>query len=150
MSLDPSPLDLEGSGEDAEPSERDAGAEDPPDADVDALAAELGEAIAGLPVYRAFERARAAVAADEDLQEQIAAFERRREEFAAERQQGTATREDAEELRRAQEALHADPTMAAFLQARDRLRDRLEELNRAVSDPLAVDFGGEAGGCCQD
>jgi cell fate (sporulation/competence/biofilm development) regulator YlbF (YheA/YmcA/DUF963 family) len=40
--------------------------------------------------------------------------------------------------------------MAEYLEAQSELQDRLESVNEAISDPLAVDFGGEAGGCCQD
>jgi cell fate (sporulation/competence/biofilm development) regulator YlbF (YheA/YmcA/DUF963 family) len=40
--------------------------------------------------------------------------------------------------------------MAEYLEAQAALQDRLETVNEAISEPLAVDFGGEAGGCCQD
>jgi cell fate (sporulation/competence/biofilm development) regulator YlbF (YheA/YmcA/DUF963 family) len=42
------------------------------------------------------------------------------------------------------------PKMATYLDAQEALQDRLESVNEAISEPLAVDFGGEAGGCCQD
>jgi cell fate (sporulation/competence/biofilm development) regulator YlbF (YheA/YmcA/DUF963 family) len=40
--------------------------------------------------------------------------------------------------------------MREFLDAQDALSETLEAVNEAISEPLAVDFGGEAGGCCQD
>jgi cell fate (sporulation/competence/biofilm development) regulator YlbF (YheA/YmcA/DUF963 family) len=40
--------------------------------------------------------------------------------------------------------------MAEYLEAQAALQERLETVNEAISEPLAVDFGGEAGGCCQD
>jgi len=118
--------------------------------DVDALARELGAAIAELPVYEAFAEARAAVQADDDLQAEISEFEQLRQEFALARQAGDATEADLQQLQQAQAELHDHPTMATYLEAQEALQDRLEELNRAISEPLAVDFGGEAGGCCQD
>lgn len=117
---------------------------------VEELGSELGEAIAALPEYEAFEEAQAAVESDPDTQEKIEEFERLRSEFAAARQAGEATQADVAELEEAQRELHAEPTMARFLEAKDDLQDRLEIINEAISEPLAVDFGGEAGGCCQD
>jgi cell fate (sporulation/competence/biofilm development) regulator YlbF (YheA/YmcA/DUF963 family) len=66
------------------------------------------------------------------------------------RQAGQATQEDLEEVQQKQEALHSLPVMETFLDAQEDLQARLEDVNRAISEPLAVDFGGEAGGCCQD
>jgi len=119
-------------------------------ADVDALATELGEAITDLPVYESFLEAKAAVEADADLQEEIQSFEALREEFMLARQAGDATNEDLRELQRTQQELHEQPKMAEFLEAKSELELRLQELNELVSDPLAVDFGQTAGGCCED
>jgi cell fate (sporulation/competence/biofilm development) regulator YlbF (YheA/YmcA/DUF963 family) len=123
---------------------------DPETDDVDELASELGEAITDLPVYEAYVDARAAVEADPELQEEIQAFERLREEFVMARQAGEATNEDLRELQRTQEELHDRPTMAEFLEAKSELELRLQELDELVSEPLAVDFGQTAGGCCED
>jgi cell fate (sporulation/competence/biofilm development) regulator YlbF (YheA/YmcA/DUF963 family) len=120
------------------------------DADVEALASDLGAAIRDLPEYQAFEEARTAVAESEGLQAEISEFEQLRQEFSLARQAGEATEEGLQRVKRAQEELHARPKMAAYLSAQEELQDRLEDLNRAISEPLAVDFGGEAGGCCQD
>ncbi|MFB6218514.1 MAG: YlbF family regulator [Halobacteriaceae archaeon] len=117
---------------------------------VEELGRELGDAIADLPEYEAFAEAKAAVEADPDTQEKIREFEQLRSEFAAARQAGEATQADVAELERAQRELHAEPTMAEFVEAKERLQERLEAVNEAISEPLAVDFGGEAGGCCQD
>jgi len=119
-------------------------------AEVEELAGELGDAISNLPAYERFTEARAAVQADADLQERIESFEQRRQEFAMARQSGEATQEDVQEIQRAQRELHSDPTMAEFLDAKEELQSKLETLNEAISEPLTVDFGGEAGGCCQD
>lgn len=111
---------------------------------------ELGQAIADTPEYRAFEEAKAEVEADDDVQAKISEFEQLREEFMFARQAGQATKEDLEEVQQKQEELHSIPVMETFLDAKSELQSRLEDVNRAISDPLAVDFGGEAGGCCQD
>lgn len=114
------------------------------------LGRELGDAIAETPEYEAFEEAKAAVENDEELQAEIREFQQRREEFMLARQRGEATQERLEEVQTAQNELHSKDKMATYLEAQETLQDRLEDVNRAISDPLAVDFGGEAGGCCQD
>lgn len=117
---------------------------------VEDLGRQLGEAIRDLPEYDAFTEAKAAVEADEDLQAEIREFEQFREEFMLARQTGEATQEDLRELQRRQEELHDIPTMADFLQAQNELELRLQEINEIVSDPLSIDFGQKAGGCCED
>lgn len=110
----------------------------------------LGEAIADLPAYRTYEEARAAVEADEEAQAMIEEFERARREFEMARQMGQATQEDLAGLRQRQEDLHDLPVMARYLEANERLTERLAALNDAISAPLSIDFAGEAGGCCHD
>jgi len=114
------------------------------------LGAELGEAIAELEEYQRFAGAKAAVEENETAQERIEAFERIREEFMLARQAGDATQEDLREVQRAQEALHEVPVLSDFLEAQSELELRLQEVNEYISDPLAIDFGEKAGGCCQD
>jgi cell fate (sporulation/competence/biofilm development) regulator YlbF (YheA/YmcA/DUF963 family) len=126
-------------------------AEESTDADdVDALARELGAAIAETPEYEAFEAKSTAVEESDEAQERIEEFEQRRQEFMMARQTGEVTQDDMTDLKRAQQELHEMPVMSEFLAAREQLVDRLEELNEAISAPLTVDFGEEAGGCCQD
>ena len=118
--------------------------------DIDELARELGEAITELPVYQRFLETKEVVEADEEIQAEIREFEQTREEFMLARQAGEASREDLRELQAAQEQLHDIPVMESFLQAQNELELRLQALNEEISDPLAVDFGEKAGGCCQD
>jgi len=129
----------------AEPVESEAAGDD-----VEALATQLGEAIAETPAYRTFREKKAAVEADEDAQEQIQEFEQVREEYMMARETGQATKEDLRELQNAQEELHSIPVMREFLQAQNELELRLQAVNEHISEPLAVDFGEKAGGCCQD
>jgi cell fate (sporulation/competence/biofilm development) regulator YlbF (YheA/YmcA/DUF963 family) len=117
---------------------------------VEDAARSLGEAITELPEYERFTDAKAAVEADEEAQAQIQEFEGIREEYMLARQTGQASQEDLRKLQEAQEELHDIPTMSDFLQAQNELELRLQELNELVSEPLAVDFGEKAGGCCQD
>jgi cell fate (sporulation/competence/biofilm development) regulator YlbF (YheA/YmcA/DUF963 family) len=114
------------------------------------LAEQLGEAITELPAYQEFVEAQEAVESDEELQEEIREFERIREEFMMARQTGDATNDDLRELQSAQQELHEKPKMAKYLQAQSEVELTLQELNHTISDPLAVDFGEKAGGCCQD
>jgi cell fate (sporulation/competence/biofilm development) regulator YlbF (YheA/YmcA/DUF963 family) len=118
--------------------------------DVDELATELGEAITDLPAYQDFLEAKAAVEADEELQAEIREFEQLREEFMMARQTGDATNDDLRELQSTQQELHEKPKMSAYLQAQSEVELKLQELNEIISEPLAIDFGEKAGGCCQD
>lgn len=111
---------------------------------------ELGEAVTETPEYAAFEEAKEAVENDDEVQAQISEFESLREEFMFARQTGNATQEGLQKVQSAQEELHSMPVMAEYLEAQEALQTRLEAINEAISEPLAVDFGGEAGGCCQD
>jgi cell fate (sporulation/competence/biofilm development) regulator YlbF (YheA/YmcA/DUF963 family) len=117
---------------------------------LDDLGRNLGEAIAETPEYEAFEEAKSDVEADDAVQSQIAAFHAVRDEYMQARQAGEASQELVREVQSAQKELHAMPKMAAYLDAQEALQDRLESVNEAISEPLAVDFGGEAGGCCHD
>lgn len=118
--------------------------------DIETLAQSLGDAIADLPEYEAFLDAKEAVEADEHVQQMIAEFEAVREEYLDARQRGQATREDLRELQDTQEELHDVPVMSEYLQAQNDLELRLQAINEQISEPLAVDFGEKAGGCCQD
>lgn len=117
---------------------------------VEDLATDLGEAITELPEYEAFEAAKTEVENSPEVQARIDEFERVREEFMLARQSGSATQEDLQELQATQEDLHSMPVMSDYLEAKAALGDRLEGVNQAISEPLTLDFGEEAGGCCQD
>lgn len=114
------------------------------------LGRELGDAITDLPEYERFEAAKRAVEESEEAQERIAEFEREREEFVRARQAGDADQEDFVAVQRKQQELHRIPVMADYLEAQAELEDRLERVNEAISEPLALDFGEFAGGCCKD
>ena len=114
------------------------------------LGRELGEAIADLPEYRAFEEAKEAVENDDEAQEKISEFNQLREELSVAQQMGEVGKEEYRTVQRAQQDLHGLTVMKEYLEAQAELQDRLTEINEAVSGPLAVDFGGEAGGCCHD
>jgi len=118
--------------------------------DVEALGRQLGEAIEQLPEYRELQEAQAAVEESEDAQERIEEFEQLRQEFMLARQTGDASQEDLQELQQAQSELHEIPVMAEYLEAQNRLDAKLEAINDAISEPLDIDFGEEAGGCCED
>ena len=111
---------------------------------------ELGEAIADTPEYQAFEEAQRAVEEDDETQQKISEFEQIRQDFMIAREAGSATEEDVKEVKRAQQELHSLPAMKEYLEAQEAMQERLESLNEAISEPLSVDFGGEAGGCCHD
>ena len=66
------------------------------------------------------------------------------------RQSGEATQADLQELQQTQQELHSISVMADFLEAQNELQARLEALDDAISAPLALDFGDNIGGCCND
>lgn len=117
---------------------------------IEDLARSLGEAIEDLPEYQTFLEKQAAVEADDDTQEKIAEFERVRSEYMAARQRGEASQDDLRNLQDTQQELHDIPVMREYLQAENDLELRLQALNEYVSDPLDIDFGEKAGGCCED
>jgi cell fate (sporulation/competence/biofilm development) regulator YlbF (YheA/YmcA/DUF963 family) len=114
------------------------------------LAEELGEVITEMPAYQEFLEAKAAVESDEDLQAEIHEFEQLREEFMMARQTGEATNDDLRELQSAQQELHEQPKMKEYLQTQSEVELKLQELDQLISEPLEIDFGEKAGGCCQD
>lgn len=116
----------------------------------DELAEELGEAIVEMPAYQEFVEAKSAVESDEDLQAEIREFEQLRDEFMMARQTGEATNDDLRELQSAQEELHENPKMRAYLQAQSEIELKLQELDQLISEPLEIEFGQKAGGCCED
>lgn len=128
----------------------DIPAETDTDDRVDELASQLGEAIAELPEYQRFLDAKERVEASEAAQEKIREFEQVRQEFLLARQTGDATQQDVRELQAAQEDLNEVPEMADYLAAQSELELRLADLDERISEPLAVDFGETAGGCCQE
>lgn len=123
---------------------------DPGQSDATALARRLGDAITDLPEYTQYVETQRAVEKSEEAQEKIAEFERAREEYMSARQSGTPSEQDLKTIQEAQSELNAVPEMADHLEAKSRLDDRLSELNDAISQPLSLDFGQEAGGCCEN
>ncbi|GAB7090141.1 YlbF family regulator [Halorubrum luteum] len=117
---------------------------------IEELGRELGERIARTPEYERFEEAREAVQRDEAVQRRIDEFEELRAKFMEARRTGEATQSDLQRVQSAQQELHSMPVMSDFLDAQAELNDTLEAVNEAISEPLDVDFGGEAGGCCQE
>ena len=117
---------------------------------VEELAGQLGEAIAQTPEYQRFEETKEAVEDDDEAQEKVQEFERLRQEFMLARQTGEATQEDVRKVQEAQQELHALPVMDEYLQAQEKLEEKMETINETISEPLAVDFGDQSSGCCED
>jgi cell fate (sporulation/competence/biofilm development) regulator YlbF (YheA/YmcA/DUF963 family) len=118
--------------------------------ELEAMGRELGEEIAETVAYQRFDEARESVEGDEAAQEKIAEVERLRDEFMAARAAGEASEESIDRLQSAQQELHSMPVMEEYLNAQEALQSQLQAINRAISDPLSVDFGEQAGGCCHD
>jgi cell fate (sporulation/competence/biofilm development) regulator YlbF (YheA/YmcA/DUF963 family) len=133
-----------------ESTETDAAADATETAAIEQLGRELGEAIEASEEYETYEAAQSKVKESEEAQEKIEEFESLRQEFMLARQTGDATQEDLQKLQQAQGKLHEIPVMAEYIEAQQRLDVKLEAVNEAISEPLSVDFGEQAGGCCQD
>lgn len=114
------------------------------------LGRQLGDAITETPEYEAFESAKRAVEDCPETQAKIDEFERVRQEFMMARQTGTATQDDLAHLQETQTELHSMSKMKTYLEAKATLSQRLDAINNVISQPLAVNFGEEAGGCCQE
>ena len=116
----------------------------------EAVAEELGAAIAATDEYERYVETKTAVEESREAQEKVREFERLRDAFVQAREVGEATEEDRDTLKNAQRELHALPEMAAYLAAQQELDARLERLDTAIGTDLDVDFGDRIGSCCQD
>ena len=116
-------------------------------ADVRKLGVELGEALAELPEYEAFEAAKETVDNDSDVQQKMQEFEQMQKEFMVARQQGEATEEGLEELRATREELESMEAMEELRDAQNNFVEVLEVVNESISDELEVDFGDSVGSC---
>lgn len=125
-------------------------APDTGESDVLSLARDLGDAIGDLPEYKQFLETQQEVKESEEAQAKITEFEQAREEFMLSRQSGDATQAELQKLQTKQAELNEIPVMADHLEAQNRFEARLSELNDAISQSLAIDFGQKAGGCCED
>lgn len=110
----------------------------------------LGEAIVETPTYEKFTDAKKAVEESDEAQEKIGEFNQLRQEFMLAQKVGEATNEDVTKVQTAQQELHEIPVMATYLEAQSELAAKLQAVNEAISEPLALDFADEAGGCCHD
>jgi cell fate (sporulation/competence/biofilm development) regulator YlbF (YheA/YmcA/DUF963 family) len=116
----------------------------------EAVAEELGTAIAATDEYERYVETKTAVEESREAQEKVREFERLRDAFVQAREVGEATEEDRDTLKNAQRELHALPEMAAYLAAQQELDARLERLDTTIGTDLDVDFGDRIGSCCQD
>ncbi|EMA38088.1 YlbF family regulator [Halococcus hamelinensis] len=116
----------------------------------EAVAEELGAAIAATDEYERYVETKTAVEESREAQEKVREFERLRDAFVQAREVGEATEEDRDTLKNAQRELHALPEMADYLAAQQELDARLERLDTAIGTDLDVDFGDRIGSCCQD
>ncbi|WP_254533293.1 YlbF family regulator [Natrinema gelatinilyticum] len=118
--------------------------------DVSSLASRLGAAIADMPEYQRFLETQMAVQNSEEAQQKISEFEQAHESYMLSRQSGSVSQDQIQRLQNLQSELNSIPVMAEHLEAQAALEARLTELNDVISEPLSIDFGQKAGGCCED
>lgn len=117
---------------------------------LEALGAELGEAIADSPAYEEFIEKKEAVEDHDEVQERLQAFQEQRQDFMMAKQSGDATPEDFASLQQTQFELNSHPVMDEYLEAQQALEQRLGAIEEAISEPLVIDFGEMGGGCCKE
>ena len=110
----------------------------------------FGVALHESAAFAALVRADRELAADEDAQAAIAAFERRQDELRTELTFRTLTAEHQGELERLQAAMLEVPAVAAYVAAQAALSDACRQLAAIVSGEIGIDFAANcgSGSCC--
>jgi cell fate (sporulation/competence/biofilm development) regulator YlbF (YheA/YmcA/DUF963 family) len=110
----------------------------------------LGAALRESAEFTALVRADRELAADEDAQAAIAAFERRQDELRTELTFRTLTAEHQGDLERLQSAMLGVPAVGAYVAAQAALSDVCRQVAAIVSGEIGIDFAANcgSGSCC--
>jgi len=115
-------------------------------------AREFGRAIRQSPEMESYERSRAAMNSDGEVQALLAELALRRQQYVARQKEGQLTLEDLSSLRRAQQEFQSHPKVKAARDDWQKVTTLIREANELVSAVLELDFGAlcapEWGGCC--
>ena len=108
----------------------------------------LGLALHQSAEYAALVRADRELAADEDAQAAIAAFERRQDELRVELTFRTLSAEHQGDLERLQTAMLETPAVARYVAAQAALADVCRQAAAIVSGEIGIDFAANCGSKC--
>lgn len=117
-----------------------------------ARAREFGRAIRESPEMEHYERSRAAMNSDREVQALLAELNARHQQYVARQKEGQLTLEDLSGLRRAQQEFQSHPRVKAAREDWQKVADLIREANELVSAALGLDFGAlcapERDSCC--
>lgn len=111
----------------------------------------LARAIGESAVFRAFEAAQEALAADEEVNRRLQAFQHRQQEVQFARTWGGADPLEEEALEEEWRKLSLTPSLRGYLRAQEDLVDVLREVAGTISQEIGMDYAAacaRAGGCC--
>ena len=111
-------------------------------------AREFAAALAETAEYQAFEQAQLALQRDGVAQKAIHAFQEKQQALGWELRLGLVADADREELQRLEQAMLAQPTVQAYVQAQEALSQLCGELAGLISDAIRLDFAGGCGPGC--
>lgn len=115
-------------------------------------AREFGRAIRESPEMEHYERSRAAMNSDREVQALLAELNARHQQYVARQKEGRLTLEDLSGLRRAQQEFQSHPRVKAAREDWQKVAALIREASELVSAVLELDFGAlcapERDSCC--
>lgn len=111
-------------------------------------AREFAAALAETVEYHAFEDAQLALQRERAAQEAIRAFREKQQALGWELRFGLVADADQEELRRLEQAMLAQPTVQAYVEAQEGLSRLCGELAGLISDTIGLNFAAGCGPGC--
>ncbi len=121
-------------------------------AEIDALVAggTFGARLGATPEFAALLAASAALTADSVAQDAIAACREKQQDFRVEAAMNLLTEEQAVELDRLMNAMHAVPSVVSYVDALSAFTALCQDTSAVVSGLIGIDFAANSrsGGCC--
>lgn len=119
-----------------------------PDSVVKQAARDFAGALAETDAYRAFEAAGERLRSDMAAQGAILAYQRKHRSLAAGLSRGGVDEEQRDELDRLHRSMVEQPSVRAFLEAQDRLKELCRALGGRLSREIGFDYAAVCGGGC--
>lgn len=112
-------------------------------------AREFAAVLAETPEYQAFDEAQLRLRQDPAAQAAIRAFQEKQQALGWQLQFGLIGDAEREELRRLQQAVLAQPTVQAYMEAQEQLSLLCQETAGLISEVIGLSFAASCGpGCC--
>lgn len=119
-----------------------------PDSVVKQAARDFAAALADTDAYRAFEETERNLRSDAAAQSAIHAYRRRRASLASGLRSGAIGEGEQQELGRLQQSMVEQPSVRAFLEAQERLKELCQVLGDRLSGEIGFDYASACGGGC--